>query len=181
MVRHRILTIPSCRSRHIDHDTLTVVHCASASPTRQPLHSLFLALCIHLRMASLIDASKAGDIAAATQLLAEPGYPVDARDSAGRTALHEASVNGSLELVRLLLANNADVNLQVRCCRRWLAFILVYICESAGVLMELCAARVRKPISDAGRLPANTAHARSRTQPHYSGQRVVQQPRDPNS
>lgn len=44
--------------------------------------------------------------------LIEENYNVNDQDNAGNTALHEAALNGHLEIVKLLIRNGADVNMQ---------------------------------------------------------------------
>ena len=60
--------------------------------------------------ADLLQAARAGDLAAVTTLLAD-GADVNSADRYGSTALATASVNGHLEVVRLLLEKGADPNI----------------------------------------------------------------------
>ena len=57
----------------------------------------------------LLEAIKAGDVARASQLLAN-GADVNARDAYGATALMNAAHSGALEMVETLLAAGAEVD-----------------------------------------------------------------------
>lgn len=46
------------------------------------------------------------------RLIEEDGYDVNDQDNAGNTALHEAALNGHLDIVKLLVNHGADVNVQ---------------------------------------------------------------------
>jgi ankyrin repeat protein len=63
--------------------------------------------------ASLVAAAEAGDLATLRRLL-DAGSPVDARDSAGRTALLAATHADRVEAARLLIERGADVNAKDR-------------------------------------------------------------------
>ncbi|QLG72525.1 hypothetical protein HG535_0D02330 [Zygotorulaspora mrakii] len=53
-----------------------------------------------------------GNYDLAKKLIEEENYDVNDQDNAGNTALHEAALNGHLELVKLLKKHGADVNIQ---------------------------------------------------------------------
>lgn len=53
-----------------------------------------------------------GNYEQAKKLIEEEGYDVNDQDNAGNTALHEAALNGHLDIVKLLIENGADVNMQ---------------------------------------------------------------------
>lgn len=53
-----------------------------------------------------------GNYEQAKKLIEEEGYDVNDQDNAGNTALHEAALNGHLDIVKLLIKNGADVNMQ---------------------------------------------------------------------
>lgn len=53
-----------------------------------------------------------GNYDVAKKLLEEDDYDVNDQDNAGNTALHEAALNGHLDLVKLLVKHGADVNIQ---------------------------------------------------------------------
>ena len=55
------------------------------------------------------EAAKQGDVEAVKQFIAA-GSDVNAKDSAGGTALHGAVFRGSKEVAELLISNGADVN-----------------------------------------------------------------------
>lgn len=59
----------------------------------------------------LWDAARAWNLAGVESALAEDGTNVNAAFGPGdSTSLHEAALNGPVEIVRVLLAANADVN-----------------------------------------------------------------------
>ncbi|GAV53589.1 hypothetical protein ZYGR_0AK00910 [Zygosaccharomyces rouxii] len=53
-----------------------------------------------------------GNLETAKRLIEEDGYDVNDQDNAGNTALHEAALNGHLDVVKLLVDHGADVNVQ---------------------------------------------------------------------
>lgn len=53
-----------------------------------------------------------GNYEQARKLIKEENYDVNDQDNAGNTALHEAALNGHLDIVKLLTENGADVNIQ---------------------------------------------------------------------
>lgn len=53
-----------------------------------------------------------GNLDTARRLIEEDGYDVNDQDNAGNTALHEAALNGHLDVVKLLVEHGADVNIQ---------------------------------------------------------------------
>lgn len=53
-----------------------------------------------------------GNYEQAKKLIEQEGYDVNDQDNAGNTALHEAALNGHLDIVKLLIKNGADVNMQ---------------------------------------------------------------------
>jgi ankyrin repeat protein len=63
---------------------------------------------------SLQSLGKRGEAAAIAALLQSGGCEVNCRDSAGRTALHEAAAAGHLQVLRMLLEHGADCNPKVR-------------------------------------------------------------------
>ncbi|CAM4899204.1 unnamed protein product [Rotaria socialis] len=60
----------------------------------------------------LHQAVKKGDIARVKQLIDEEHHPVNTIDNNSWTPLHEASAMGNIPLMELLLANNANINIQ---------------------------------------------------------------------
>ena len=60
---------------------------------------------------SLVLAAIVGDMLGVTKLLAE-GSEIEDRDRAGRTALHNATINKHTELVRLLISSGANANVR---------------------------------------------------------------------
>ena len=64
------------------------------------------------RTESLCRAASGGDVSKAKSLLAQDAGLVNAEDAYGRTPLEMAVRGGHVELVRLLLASGADVNLK---------------------------------------------------------------------
>ena len=67
-------------------------------------------LCCQALAAPLHDAARAGDVAAATRLLAEGAKPDD-QDAQGYAALHHAVDEGRIEIVTLLLERGANPNI----------------------------------------------------------------------
>lgn len=53
-----------------------------------------------------------GNYDQAKKLIEEENYDVNDQDNAGNTALHEAALNGHLDVVKLLTKNGANVNIQ---------------------------------------------------------------------
>lgn len=53
-----------------------------------------------------------GNYEFAKKLIEQEKYDVNDQDNAGNTALHEAALNGHLNLVKLLISNGANVNVQ---------------------------------------------------------------------
>ncbi|QLL31453.1 hypothetical protein HG536_0B03160 [Torulaspora globosa] len=53
-----------------------------------------------------------GNYDQARKLIKEENYDVNDQDNAGNTALHEAALNGHLDIVKLLTESGADVNIQ---------------------------------------------------------------------
>lgn len=53
-----------------------------------------------------------GNMETAKRLIEEDGYDVNDQDNAGNTALHEAALNGHLNIVELLVSHGADINVQ---------------------------------------------------------------------
>lgn len=45
-------------------------------------------------------------------MIEEGGYDINDQDNAGNTALHEAALQGHIEIVELLIENGADVNIK---------------------------------------------------------------------
>ena len=59
-------------------------------------------------------AARDGDVETAKALLVQAAMDVDARDTAGRTALYEAADRGHLDVVEALLGAGADPTLAER-------------------------------------------------------------------
>ncbi|CCD23404.1 Hos4p NDAI_0B03700 [Naumovozyma dairenensis CBS 421] len=53
-----------------------------------------------------------GKFETAKRLIEEEGYDVNDQDNAGNSALHEAALNGHLDIVKLLVEHDANVNIQ---------------------------------------------------------------------
>jgi ankyrin repeat protein len=64
--------------------------------------------------AIFFDAVQSGDLPAIRELLARTPSLASARDGGGATPLHIAAFNGNREVVRLLVAQGADVNARDR-------------------------------------------------------------------
>src|SRR4051812_37034095 len=73
---------------------------------------LWLAASSHASAQAIIDAVKRNDLAAVQRLLMENPRNVAAMDGGGSTPLHWAANQGNLQIMKLLLAYRADVNLQ---------------------------------------------------------------------
>ncbi|KAH6554885.1 hypothetical protein KP509_1Z299800 [Ceratopteris richardii] len=71
--------------------------------------------------------AKAGDLAGLERLL-QSNVAVDQKDGDGRTALHWASDQGHLEIVKLLISHGADINARLQICH-FLGFKLSYYCH----------------------------------------------------
>ncbi len=61
----------------------------------------------HSKVAEFCSAAFSGNVGAVQSLLAQ-GVPVGARDDAGLTALHRASISGKVPVVSLLLSQGAS-------------------------------------------------------------------------
>lgn len=62
----------------------------------------------------LISAAAKGDLDGVKKLLATPSVDVNAGDYDKRTALHLASGEGHIDVIKLLIQHNADVNCEDR-------------------------------------------------------------------
>lgn len=59
----------------------------------------------------LIDAVRYNDpIEEIRELVLSGQYPINFKDISGKTALHAAAANGSVEIINLLASNGADLN-----------------------------------------------------------------------
>jgi hypothetical protein len=86
----------------------------------------------------LVYSAKEGQIAGVRQALAE-GVPPDTMNKNGWNALHEAAQHGHTEILRVLIAAGADVNIQYRKAWSPLAFAADYANDNEGGLEAVIA------------------------------------------
>ena len=112
----------------------------------------------------LIKAVKINDISETMKLLSKDNF-VDVQDGVGMTPLHWSSINGEVEITKILLNHGADVNLKSKSN----GDSLIYAAFSGGALLWLTVS-----ISLRVRPPGATIVARVQTSNNGSGSTMIQ-------
>lgn len=109
---------------------------------------------------ALMDAAKAGDLDAVTDLLAR-GADITARSEKNKTALHYAAANGHVDVVKLLISKGAEIDPRDRDGHTPLMLAAIYGCNHTVQALVQAGADVnsKTPTGNTARAYAvNNAH-----------------------